>query len=306
MKDRVGLSWRGELAAGILANLDRIDVVEIIADDYFDAPREKIRALKTLATQIPIVLHGVSMGLSSSVPVETKRLEKMARQVDFLRPEFWSEHLAFVRGGGYEIGHLAAPPRTRHTVMGSAENLDLAKKVIGSLPLVENVATLLDPPGSDLDEATWVTEILAASGGDLLLDLHNLHANAVNFGFDEFEYLTRIPAERIKAVHLAGGRWVSTRGPKASGKCRLLDDHLHDVPQAVYGLLREVGARAPNPLTVILERDGDYPSTEDLLNQLDRARAALQEGRDMRSSSLSSFQDCVDKDRDLSLSRVIA
>ena len=76
VQDRVGLGWRPELAAGMLANLDRIDVIEVIADDFFDAPRRARRALRTLAAQTPVVLHGVSLGLASSVAVEVKRLEK--------------------------------------------------------------------------------------------------------------------------------------------------------------------------------------------------------------------------------------
>src|SRR5258708_27540905 len=100
MNDRIGLGWRPELAAGIFANLDRIDVVEIIADDYFDAPRSRVRALRTLAAQTPVVLHGVGLGAASCRPVATRRLDDMARLVEQVQPEFWSEHLAFVR----EIG----------------------------------------------------------------------------------------------------------------------------------------------------------------------------------------------------------
>ena len=80
MRDRIGLGWRPELAAGILCNLDRIDVVEVIADDYFDASGRQLRALKTLAAQVPIALHGLSLGLASTAPVERDRLEKIDRK----------------------------------------------------------------------------------------------------------------------------------------------------------------------------------------------------------------------------------
>ncbi|HKS16467.1 MAG TPA: DUF692 domain-containing protein [Planctomycetota bacterium] len=272
MNDRVGLGWRPEIAAGIFSRLDRIDVVEVIADDYFDAPSREIRALRTLGAHVPVVLHGVSLGLASTVPVDARRLEKMARLVDRVRPEAWSEHLAFVRGGGVEIGHLAAPPRTESTVDGAAANLDRARAVVGSAPLVENIATLIDPPGSDLDEGEWIRVILAATRGDLLLDLHNLHANAVNFGFDAREFIRRLPADRIGAVHLAGGKWIG----------RLLDDHLHDVPDEVYDLLERTAAHASRSLTVILERDGNFPPMDELIAQLDRARVALRAGRRSR------------------------
>jgi uncharacterized protein len=273
--DRVGLGWRPELAAGILANADRIDVVEVIADDHFADSRRELRALRTLGSQVPVVLHGVGLGLASSEAVDARRLDAVARVVDAVRPDFWSEHLAFVRGGGIEIGHLAAPPRCARTIEGTAANVERARRAIGSAPLLENVATLLEPPGSDRDEAGWVAAAVGAAGADLLLDLHNLHANATNFGFDPVAYLDHLPIDRVRAIHLAGGRLVA----EPAGGRRVLDDHLHAVPDPVFELLRETARRAPHPLTVILERDGRYPPVAELLAELDRAREALRAGR---------------------------
>ena len=273
--DRVGLGWRAQLSAGILSNLDQIDVIEVIADDYFDRPA-RARSLKTLAAHVPIVVHGISLGMASTAPVERPRLEKMARLLDLVKPESWSEHLAFVRAGDLEIGHLTAPPRTAATIDSTAANLDLARRVTGSSPLVENIATLIDPPASDRDEPTWLTQTLAASHTGLLLDLHNLYANSINFGLDPHLFLRRLPMERIHAVHISGGKWITDA---ARDHRRILDDHLHDPPAPVYHLLTALAASCPNPLTVILERDGSYPPIEHLLSQLTRARRALQIGR---------------------------
>ena len=276
--DRFGLGWRPQLAVGILANLHRIDVVEVIADDYFHASRNERRALQTLASQIAVTLHGVTLGLASTVPCDARRLDRMARLVETVEPLFWSEHLAFVRGGGIEIGHLAAPPRTSATIDGALRNLKLAREIVGIAPQVENVATLIDPPGSESDELSWVKEIVTNSNGGLLLDLHNLLANALNFNFDPFEFIARLPSGAIGSVHLAGGKWISNRTER-----RLLDDHRHDVPLSVYKLLEELGACTTHPLTVVLERDGDFPSIECLLDQVDHARQALARGRAKRA-----------------------
>jgi hypothetical protein len=274
-RDRVGLGWRPELAAGILANLDRIDMVEVIVDDYLGAGRRALRALRTLAIQVPLVLHGVSLGLASAVPVDGRRLDGLARVVGAVEPQAWSEHLAFVRGGGLELGHLAAPPRRAATLDGLAANVARARSIVGSAPALENVATLIDPPGSDRDEPTWLADAIAVTGAELLLDLHNLHANAVNFAFDARAALARLPLSRVRLVHLAGGAWMG----RSAGERRRLDDHRHDVPPVVFSLLADLAARVRHPLTVILERDGDYPPIEHLLAELDRARDALAVGR---------------------------
>lgn len=275
MNDRFGIGWRAELAAGILLNLDQIDIVEVIADDYFDAPRKHVRALQTLSAQVPVSLHAVGLGMASTIAVEQKRVDAMARLVDTLKPESWSEHFAFVRAGGIELCHLAAPPRNANSVEGTLRNLYAAVRTIGSAPAMENVATLIDPPGCTMSESEWLARVLRQSGCGLLLDLHNVHTNATNFGFDALQFVRSLPLDRIRTIHLAGGKTVGHR---------ILDDHLHDVPDPVFALLSEVARLATQPLTVILERDGAYPVMTDLLAQLNRARQAVGIGRRLRAA----------------------
>lgn len=286
--DRFGLGWRPELAAGIFAYRDRIDILEVVADDYFDAPAAALSPLQTLSAQLPITLHGVTAGLASVLPVEQARLDGMARVVKYCQPEFWSEHLAFVRAGDIEIGHLAAPVRNQQTLEGTLRNLARATETVGSMPALENVATLIDPPGSEMDEASWLAALLEAEPRlELLLDLHNVYANSLNFGFDPSSFLASIPLERVRAIHIAGGKLLEPDPADPEQKEHLLDDHLHPVPDPVYDLLAQVAAASSNPLTVILERDGEYPPMAELLAELDAARAAVARGRQEQASALT-------------------
>ncbi len=282
--DRVGLGWRKELAPSILSNLDQIDVVEVILDDYFTASSRELRALRTLGEQVPVVYHGVGLGLASAHAIDQRRLQNLTRVLNFLAPPTWSEHLAFVRADGREIGHLAAPPRTRATVDGALENLDRIKKTVGSTPALENIATLIDPPGSKIAEPLWIHAITQESGCPLLLDLHNLYSNALNFGFDPVAYLHSFPLDRVELVHLSGGMWIpEPRGfqSRPEGK-RLLDDHVHDVPPAVFGLLSELARTVSQPLTVLIERDGLYPKFTSLLREVGYTRKVLSDARRAR------------------------
>lgn len=273
VSDRVGLGWRPELAIALHRHLDRVEVLEFLAEEWFAADRKRLDTLCAWSRLVPVHLHGTSLGLASAVPVATERLDRWARLVAAVRPAQWSEHLAFVRGGGVELGHLAAPPRTAATIAGAQANLALARRIVGSSPLVENVASLIEAPASDIDEPAWLTAIIAATDAGMLLDLHNLHANAVNGGWDAMAALDRLPVQRVRAVHLAGGRpW---RG-------RILDDHRHAVPDPVFDLLTAVAQRVPGDLDVIIERDGGFPPIEELLEELDRARVAIAAGRASR------------------------
>jgi uncharacterized protein len=267
-------SWQRKF----LLHLDAIDHLEIIAEREWSASRRRLNALRDLARQIPVSLHGVSMGLVSSGSVAIERVENMARLVERVEPDHWSEHFAFVRAGGVEIGHLAAAPYALPTLAGTARNLRRVREMVGSSPRLENIATLLMPPGSCWTEAEFVGETLRETGATMLLDLHNLYANAVNFGHDVFSTLDSLPIERVCTVHLSGGHLEAVSGRRAL----LIDDHNHDPPPVVYQLLETLAFKAPQPLTVIIERDGRYPEFSVILEQIGRTRAALAAGRARR------------------------
>src|SRR5262245_18859245 len=279
--DRVGLGWRPELAAGIFDALDRIDVLEVIADNYLDASRAQRRGLNLIARDVAVQIHSVDLGLAGSDEVSTGRLDLLARLIHDVEPEAWSEHLAFVRAGDVEIGHLAAPPRTEASVANAVRNVQKAARIVGAMPHMENIATLVEPPGSTLSEQSWIARIVTVAGCSLPPDLHNLHANAINFAFDPLQFLAGIPLGNVHVIHIAGGHWITSPD---GGKPYLLDDHRNGVDEPVYALLSDVAARVAQPLTVILERDDDYPPMAVLLEELDRARDALAAGRRRRAA----------------------
>lgn len=273
-RDKFGVAWRPELAAGLLSHPELVDVTEIMLEHVAaTAPREQ-RAFATLCAQLPAWVHGTTLGAAGAFGVTDAVVERCARIVNRLRPAGWSEHLAFVRAAGVEIGHLAAPPRTAASAEVTARNLRGIAAVVGAMPLVENVATLMLPMGSTLTEPQWLRGVLELSGAELLLDLHNLYSNAVNEGDDATSRLLALPLDRVRQVHIGGGRWV---GPQ--GKQRRLDDHLHPTPTEVFDLLQTLAAHHLQPLTVIVERDGPQPPLAELLREVALAREAVERGR---------------------------
>ncbi|MEO0013103.1 MAG: hypothetical protein RLZZ535_1492 [Cyanobacteriota bacterium] len=281
LKDYVGLGLRIDIAKETANNIDGplkdIECLEVIAEDYyrFSATDAPIQGLAQIAKLIPVSLHGVTLGLASAAPVDLKRADGMARMFEAIKPIYWSEHLSFVRGGGAEIGHLAAAPRSEETIEGTLRNIEALTKHVGGKPVLENIATLINPPCSTMPETKWLTEILERSNSFMLLDLHNLYTNAKNSGLNPFVMLNELPLHRVKQIHLAGGMDI----PAPGGGTRLLDDHVHDVPDIVFELLEVVASKVPNYLMVIIERDGKYPDFDILLNQVRQAKTALQKGR---------------------------
>jgi uncharacterized protein len=270
----VGIGFRAEIAPSVLAHRDRIDFLEVIAEHFLNPTRDARRELATLTRFFPIVPHAIGLSLGSVEPPPPAFARGLARLVRDVDAPWFSDHICYTRAGGLDIGHLSPMPRTAEAVDLVARNAVAVREVVGAPMLLENIAYLVDPPGSDLDEADFVAATLDRSGCGLLLDLTNLHANAVNHGYDPYEWLDRVPLDRVVQVHVTGGHWRAGV---------LVDSHSHATPVDVWALLEHLASRV-EVRAVLLERDERFPPFGELLEELDRAREALAAGERSRGA----------------------
>jgi uncharacterized protein (UPF0276 family) len=272
--DRVGIGWRPELGLGILEQIEQIDLIEVLAEHCFSLRNAELKAFKRLSSQTTLVVHALSLGLASVLPVKASQLAAVARVVAAIEPEAWSEHLAFVRTEQIELEHLTTPPWSEETIEGALRNIQTATQVIGSKPDLENIARLYQPLASSLSEAQWTARILERADCRLLLDLENIYANARTFRTDWREDLLSFPLQRVRYVHIAGGQEAHDQQGEY-----FLDDHKQPVSPEVFEMLEILAATVPQPLAVVLERDGNYPDFNQLQAELTQAREAMARGR---------------------------
>jgi uncharacterized protein (UPF0276 family) len=268
----LGIGWRPELALPIDRRKD-LGFVEVIAEDVdprgpMPAPIEVLRR-----RGLAVVPHGITLSLGSAEPPDPARLAALARLARTCGAPLVSEHLAFVRGGGVETGHLLPLPRTRETLALVVANVRTAQAALPVPLALENVATLFDWPNAEMDEATFLAEVLEQADVRLLLDIENVYANARNLGGDPAAFFDRLPLERLAYVHVAGGT-------ERDGLYH--DTHAHPVPAAVLDLVEDLCARAAVP-GVMLERDDRFPSDAELNAELDALAAAMARGAARRS-----------------------
>jgi uncharacterized protein (UPF0276 family) len=216
-----------------------------------------------------VVPHGVGLSLCGGDPPDRKRLRHLARLAETLDAPLVSEHLAFVRAGGIETGHLLPPARTKDMLDVVCANIELAQATLPVPLAVENVAALLAWPNAEMTEAEFIRRVVERTGVLLLLDVANLYTNERNFGFDAREAIEVLPIEQIAYVHIAGG--VERAG-------LYHDTHAHPVSAAALGLLDHLCARGAVP-GVLLEYDRSYPSDTHLCAELDLIRRALERAR---------------------------
>ena len=284
----LGIGWRSEIAL-LIERRRGLGFIEVMAED-FDASCRLPRAIQDLRDRgLAIVPHGVSLSLGGAEPPDRRRLEALAGAATRLGAPLVSEHIAFVRAGGLESGHLLPLPRTRDTLEMVVANVREAKTALPVPLALENIAALFEWPDSEIDEAEFLTEVLERADVLLLLDLANLHANSRNFGYDPIEFIDRIPLKRIAYVHVAGGM---ERGGLYH------DTHAHPVPGAVLELLTAVSSRVEVP-GVMLERDEGFPPDVVLDAELDAVAAALARGNALLAAARTQVRPKVSEDAPL-------
>ncbi|GJF32883.1 hypothetical protein KNE206_55830 [Kitasatospora sp. NE20-6] len=263
----VGIGWRAEIDTAV-EQLPGIDWVEVVAENV--CPGHLPRSLEVLRERgVTVVPHGVSLGIGGAEPPELPRLARLAEVAAAVGAPLVTEHLAFVRAGGMEAGHLLPVPRSWDALRVVAENVRIAQAELPVPLALENIAAHLAWPDDELTEGEFLAELVERTGVRLLVDVANLHTNRVNLGLDVTAELARLPLEALAYVHVAGG--VERDGVWH-------DTHAHPVTGPVLDVLAELCGRAVPP-GVLLERDDAYPPPSELAGELAAIRGVLERAR---------------------------
>jgi uncharacterized protein (UPF0276 family) len=265
-----GAAWRPQID-GALARVEGLGFIEVIAESIGSTglPDGVAAALER---GLQVVPHGIGLSLGGAERPDRRRLAHLASVAERVGAPVVSEHIAFVRAGGRESGHLLAVPRTHEALEIIAENVAIAQDALPVPLALEHVAALVEWPDAEMDEATFVRTLVERTGALLLLDLSNLYANAHNHGYDALEALVRYPLDRIAYVHVGGGTF-------RDGVYH--DTHAHPVVPGVLHLVEELFAIVDAP-GVLLERDDDFPPEAELAAELRAIADAVRWGGEHR------------------------
>lgn len=265
----VGIGWRPELAQLLdsMARDGSLGFSEVIAESVGSELSPALAALRERG--VPVVPHGVSLGLAGAARPDPDRIARLARAAQLLDAPLVSEHVAFVRAGGVGLhsdvlpaGHLVPGPRTRESLAVLVANV---RETMAGLPVplaLENPASTLPWPEDEFSEADFLTELVERTGCWLLLDLANIyvstrthevvndhlvnrqHARALIT--NPQHWFDRLPLDRVAYLHIAGG---------AEHDGVYTDTHTHDLSEAVLGVLTAFLSRTTSQPGVLIERD---------------------------------------------------
>jgi uncharacterized protein (UPF0276 family) len=275
------MTTRPRLGHGVglrLAHYDRalaggldVDFVEVVTENFFgpggSVPGGRPRAvLERVRAEVPVGLHGVSLGVGSVDPPAPEYLRALRTVVDWIEPALVSDHLCWGSTGGHYAHDLLPLPYREDAIAVVVDNVARVQDALGRRILLENVSSYVAQAGAAMPEHEFLMEVARRADCLVLLDVNNIVVNARNHGFDPLEYLRGIDGERVWQFHLAGH---TDRGAYK------FDDHVGPVPEEVWSLYEAAVARL-GEVPSIVEWDQDVPTWEVLRRQQQIARERAQ------------------------------
>jgi uncharacterized protein len=267
----VGIGYRSAIAEWTRANLDRFDVLEITVDHCIFGGRTISSEIFGLVDRIPLTAHGVGLSIGTDQPLDLAYLDRVAALVERLKAPAFSEHLAFTRVPGRDLANLLPLPKTEAVAESIVAKVRTVQSRIPVPFLLENISYVFEWPDSNLSDAEFLNLICRETGAGILLDVENLHLNASNYGFDPYDFLDELSPGLVREVHMAGGITVHEAGLQQPF---LADSHSHPMPAKTLDLLDYALTRHA-PMTVVLERDDRLDAVDEILSDVARIRACI-------------------------------
>jgi len=257
-----GIGLRPPHYPRILDGAARADWFEVISENFMIPGGRPLRVLERARALAPIVLHGVSMNLGGTDPLDERHLDELDALVRRFEPAWVSEHLCWGAFGRHYAHDLLPLPFTEEALRQVVSRIEHVQDRLGRRILIENVSSYVAFTHSTMPEWTFLGAVAEEADCGILLDVNNVYVSAVNHGFSPEEYIDGLPLARIGQIHLAGHTDAGTH---------LIDTHDHPVPAPVWTLYRDV-VRRFGPIPTLVEWDDRIPSFEELAAEADRAR----------------------------------
>jgi uncharacterized protein (UPF0276 family) len=246
----IGVGLRTTHYRDILEGKPAVDWFEVLSENYMQTRGRPLAILDQVAERYPVVLHGVSMSIGSTDPLDRVYLAELKTLRDRVGARWVSDHLCWTGAYGKNTHDLLPLPLTEESLRHTAARVRQVQDFLGGPLVLENVSSYAAFAANTMSEWEFVAALASEADCGLLLDVNNVYVSARNHGFDPKDYLRALPMDRVVQFHVAGHSDLGTH---------VIDTHIGPVPDPVWALLQEaraLGADAP----VLLEWDADIPA----------------------------------------------
>ena len=257
-----GIGLRAAHYQEILHGAPAVDWFEVLTENYLVPGGKPLHFLERIRSRYPVALHGVSLSVGSTDPLNRDYLVQLKALADRIEPAWISDHLCWTGLNGRNLHDLLPLPYTEEAVIHVSDRIRTVQDYLGCRLLIENVSSYLTYTDSCLSEWEFLSAVAERADCLILLDINNIYVSSVNHDFDPRAYLHGVPARRVQQFHLAGHR---NHGDY------IIDTHDDAVITPVWELYTEACERF-GAVSTLIERDDNIPPLAELLGELDHAR----------------------------------
>ena len=247
----VGLGLRTVHYAHVVEAQPEVDWFEILSENYMQTVGRPLEWLDAIADRYPVAMHGVSLSIGSTDPLDRAYLTELRALRDRTRARWVSDHLCWTGVSGRNTHDLLPMPYTEEALRHVAGRVRAVQDFLGAPLALENPSTYVEFAGG-MREWEFLARLAEEADCALLLDVNNVFVSAFNHGYDPREYLAAVPFDRVVQLHVAGHTHHGTH---------IVDSHIGPVIDDVWQLLGEAWRRAGGA-SVLLEWDAEIPSFE--------------------------------------------
>jgi uncharacterized protein (UPF0276 family) len=241
----------------------RVDWLEVISENYMVPGGKPLHHLDRIRRDHPMAMHGVSMSIGSTDPLNAGYLRDLKALAQRIEPAWVSDHLCWTGVDHHNLHDLMPMPYTEAALRHLVPRVRQVQDVLSRRLVLENVSSYVSFAADEMSEWEFIGELLQRADCELLLDVNNVHVSSVNHGFDARRFIDAMPRERVRQIHLAGHEDHGSY---------LIDTHDHPVCAAVWELYGYTVQRLGH-VPAMIERDDHIPPLAELVAELDQARA---------------------------------
>jgi uncharacterized protein (UPF0276 family) len=258
----VGVGLRSVHFGHILSQKPEVDWFEVLSENYLDTGGRPLYILDQVCERYPVALHGVSLSIGGTDPLDRDYLRKLKGLADRTRAHWVSDHLCWTGVLSRNTHDLLPMPYTEEALAHTVGRVRQVSDVLERPLILENPSSYVEFKDSTISEWEFLARLSQEADCGLLLDVNNVYVSSFNHGFDPRAYVDAIPPDRVVQFHVAGHTNKGTH---------ILDTHSDHALPEVWELYRRAWAHTGGAAT-LYEWDEDIPEFGVLLAE---ARKAL-------------------------------
>jgi uncharacterized protein (UPF0276 family) len=248
----IGIGLRTVHFGHILSKRPKIDWFEVLSENFMETGGRPLYVLDQVAERYPVALHGVSLGIGNSDPLNLRHLGNLKELARRTRAHWVSDHLCWTGILGRNTHDLLPMPYTEQALRHTTRRVRQVSEFLERPLILENPSSYLEFAASSMPEWEFLARLAEDADCGLLLDVNNVYVSSFNHGFDPNVYLDAIPADRVVQFHLAGHTNKGTH---------IIDTHSDHAIEPVWELFKRAWART-GPAATLYEWDEDIPDFE--------------------------------------------